>query len=152
MAIEIGDEAPDVELRDGSFQPVRLSDFRGAKRVVVMFYPLAFSPTCDSELCEVRDRSDELVDDRTEVLGITVDSPLAQRAWAEQRGFQHRILSDFWPHGEAARAFGVFDDGLGSALRATFVIDLDGVVRWRVLSELSQARDIDALRDALAEL
>ena len=150
--IEPGAQAPDFELVDQHGQPVRLSAFEGRKRVVLVFFPLAFSPVCDGELCTVRDRPDGLVDQRTELLAISVDSPLVHKAWAEQRGFDFRLLADFWPHGAVADRYGVFDEQAGVARRATFVIDLDRVVRWSEVGPMPEVRDQDRWRDRLAEV
>src|SRR5687767_8914003 len=108
MSIQVGDEAPDFELRDQSGQPVKLSDFRGDKAVVLVFYPFSFTRRCEGELCSLRDEIETFQNDRVVTLGISCDSVGVQRAWAEERGFQFPLLSDYWPHGEVSRAYGVF--------------------------------------------
>ena len=152
MAVEIGDEAPDFELPDQHRTPVKLSSFRGTKNVVLVFYPLAFSPVCSGELCAMREHFPEVSRDDVELLTVSVDSLYSHRVWAEQENFQFALLSDFWPHGAVAKAYGVLDQDRGVALRGTFVIDKEGVVRWKVVHPIPQARDIADYQKALAAL
>ncbi len=113
MAVEIGDVAPDFELPDQHGTPVKLSSFRGAKNVVLVFYPLAFSPVCSGELCAMREDFPEVSGDDVELLTVSVDSFFAHKTWAEQENFQFSLLADFWPHGGVAKAYGVFDSDRG---------------------------------------
>jgi peroxiredoxin len=152
MAVEVGDEAPDFELKDQHGTPVRLSQFRGAKNVVLVFYPLAFSGVCSGELCGLRDEFPEVDADDVELLTVSVDSVFTHRAWADAERFEFGLLSDFWPHGDVAARYGVLDDERGVAIRGTFVIDKDGVVRWKVVNPIPQARDIADYQKALASL
>ncbi len=152
MAVEIGEQAPDFELADQHGSPVHLADFRGSKNVVLIFYPLAFSPVCSNELCAMRDSFPEVTRDDVELLTVSVDSMFTHRAWADAEHFNFGLLSDFWPHGDVARSYGVFDDGRGLATRGTFIIDKAGVVRWKVVNPIPQARDISEYQKALAEL
>ena len=152
MAVEIGDQAPDFELRDQHGTPVRLSGFRGAKHVVLVFYPLAFSPVCSNELYAMRDEFPEVTRDDVALLTVSVDSTYAHRAWSDAEHFEFELLSDFWPHGEVAKLYGVFDSDRGIATRGTFIIDKDGVVRWKVVNPTPQARDLADYSKALAAL
>ncbi|GAA3926084.1 peroxiredoxin [Actinomadura viridis] len=152
MAVEVGDVAPDFELKDQHGTPVKLSDLRGRKNVVVVFYPLAFSGVCTGELCAIRDELPTLGGDDVQVLAVSVDSMFALRAWSDQEGYTFPLLADFWPHGGTARRYGVFDEEKGVALRGTFVIDTEGVVRWKVVNAIPDARDLDEYRKALAGL
>lgn len=152
MAVEIGDEAPDFELPDQHGAPVKLSSFRGSKNVVVVFYPLAFSPVCSTELCGMRDEFPEVSGTDVELLTVSVDSFFTHRAWADAENFQFSLLADFWPHGAVAKQYGVFDEAKGLATRGTFIIDKDGIVRWTVVNPIPQARDIADYQKALAEL
>jgi peroxiredoxin len=152
MAIEVGDTAPDFELKDQHGTPVRLSSFRGEKTVVLVFYPLAFSGICTSELCSIRDELPTLGGDDAQVVAVSVDSVYAHRAWAEQENYSFPLLSDFWPHGDVAKTYGIFNEGAGLATRATFIIDKTGVVRWKVENAIPDARDIDEYRKALADI
>ena len=126
MAVEVGDQAPDFELRDQHGTPVRLSGFRGAKNVVLVFYPLAFSPVCSGELCAFRDEFPEVNRDDVELLTVSVDSTFTHRAWADAEHFQFGLLSDFWPHGEVAKQYGVFDSERGIATRGSWPMKSNG--------------------------
>jgi mycoredoxin-dependent peroxiredoxin len=152
MAVEVGDQAPDFELRDQHGTPVRLSSFRGTKNVVLVFYPLAFSPVCSNELYSIRDEFPEVNRDDVALLTVSVDSTYTHRAWSDAEHFQFELLSDFWPHGEVAKLYGVFDPERGIANRGTFIIDRDGVVRWKVVNPILQARDLADYSKALAAL
>ncbi|MEU8249963.1 peroxiredoxin [Nonomuraea sp. NPDC048916] len=144
--VEVGVPAPDFELQDQHGTPVKLSGFRGGK-VVLVFYPLAFSGICRSELAALRDLPAD-----AQVLTVSVDSLFTHRAWAEQEGYVFPLLSDFWPHGQVARAYGVFDDAKGVARRGTFIIDGEGVIRWSVVNPIGSARDVAAYTKALADI
>ena len=152
MAVEVGQQAPDFELRDQHGTPVRLSGFRGKKNVVLVFYPLAFSGVCSGELAAMRDEFPEAARDDVELLTVSVDSGYALRAWSDAEQFGFSLLSDFWPHGGVASSYGVFDENMGIATRGTFIIDKDGVVRWKVVNPVPQARDIADYQKALASL
>ena len=152
MAVEIGAEAPDFELPDQHGTPVKLSSFRGSKNVVLVFYPLAFSGVCSGELCGLRDDFPEVTRDDVELLTVSVDSMFTHRAWSDAEKFEFGLLSDFWPHGDVAKAYGVFNEDRGIAVRGTFVIDKGGAVRWKVVNPIPQARDIADYQKALAAL
>lgn len=152
MTIEVGAQAPDFTLSDQNKEQVSLSDFRGGKNVLLVFYPFAFSGVCQGELCQVRDDLADFQNDRVQVLGVSVDSSFALKAWAEQQGYQFPLLSDFWPHGETAKAYGVFNEKVGMAVRGTFLIDTEGVVRFAEANEPGEARDQQVWKKALAEL
>jgi peroxiredoxin len=123
--IQVGQPAPDFTLRDEQNQEVKLSDQRGQK-VVLMFYPLDFSPICEGEFCEVRDRWSDWEGTGATVFGISRDSVWAHKAWKEQQGFKHRLLADM--NGAVARLFGAWNEDRGIANRRTVVIDKDGVI------------------------
>jgi peroxiredoxin len=152
MAVEVGQEAPDFELRDQFGQTVRLSDFRGRKNVVVMFYPYAFTPTCTTELCALRDERVDFVNDDVQLLSVSCDPVASLKVFAEQESLDHPLLSDFWPHGRVSRDYGVFLEEKGFANRGTFVIDRAGLVRWAVVTSPGEARSTDDYRKALADL
>ena len=141
MAIQVGEKAPDFELKDNHGRAVRLSEFRGRKNVVLLFYPFAFTGVCTGELCELRDNLPQFSDRDTELLAVSNDSIHTLRVFAEQEGLEYPLLSDFWPHGNVSRAYGVFDEDKGCAVRGTFVIDRQGVVRATVSSGMADARD-----------
>ncbi|MDW8808254.1 peroxiredoxin [Streptomyces scabiei] len=152
MAIQVGDKAPDFELKDNHGATVRLAEFRGEKNVVVLFYPFAFTGVCTGELCELRDNLPKFVNDDVQLLAVSNDSIHTLRVFAEQEGLDYPLLSDFWPHGEVSRAYGVFDADKGCAVRGTFIIDKEGVVRWSVVNALPDARDLNEYLAALDTL
>lgn len=152
MAVEVGSKAPDFTLNDYNKQPVTLSSFQGDKAVLLVFYPFAFSGICTGELCQVRDELAEYEGKGVQVLGVSVDTPFSLKAWAEQQGYRFPLLSDFWPHGEVAKRYGVFNADAGMALRGTFLIDKTGVVRFAEVNQPGQARDQAAWKKAVAEL
>jgi peroxiredoxin len=152
MALEIGQEAADFALKDEHGQVTRLSDLRGEKNVAVVFFPFAFSGTCTGELCEIRDNLAVFEDDNVQVLAVSTDPVFTLRAWSEIEKYPFPLLSDFWPHGAVAQEYGVFSETSGSALRATFLLDTGGVLRWSVVNGLGQARSLAAYREAIAEL
>ncbi len=151
-AVRVGDEAPDFELPDQDRSPVRLSSFRGARNVVLIFYPLSFTGTCQGELCEIRDRIADFSGDDVQTLAVSVDSTAVHKRWAEEQGYGFPLLADFWPHGEVARAYGVFREDLGVALRGTFIIDKQGRVAYQVVHEIPDPRDAEVYREVLARL
>ncbi|MFF3753784.1 peroxiredoxin [Streptomyces sp. NPDC002018] len=166
MAIEVGALAPDFALKDNHGRTVRLSDFRaagsaaedgadgadGGRNVVLVFYPFAFTGVCTGELSALRDELSSFVNEDTQLLAVSNDSIHTLRVFGEQEGLEYPLLSDFWPHGEVSRAYGVFDEEKGCALRGTFVIDKEGVVRWTVLNGAPDARDPGDYLKALAAL
>ena len=152
MTVEVGTLAPDFELSDQHGQTVRLSDLRGHKAVVLVFYPFAFTGVCSGELHALQDERPELDNGEVALLAVSTDSMYSLRVFAEKEGFEFAMLSDFWPHGEVAAAYGVLNEAVGAAMRGTFVIDRNGVVRWTVLHGLGEARDIEEYKKALAEL
>ena len=152
MTSLIGTAAPEFELSDQHGNKVALSSFKGKKNVVVLFIPFAFTGTCTGELCAMRDELSSFQNENVELLAISCDSMFTQRVWAEKEGYQFPVLSDFYPHGAVAQAYGIFDDVRGCALRGTFVIDKEGIVRWQVVNGLGDARSNDDYKAALAAL
>ena len=152
MAAEVGEVAPDFELRDQHGTPVRLSERRGAKNVVLVFYPFAFSGVCSGEMRALRDSFPEVSRPDVELMAVSADTVFSLRTWADAQGFSFALLSDFWPHGAVARSYGVFDENTGAATRGTFILDQAGVVRRRIVNPISQARDVADYQKALAEL
>jgi len=141
--IQLGCLAPDFTLRDQFGQDVTLSSYRGTKAVAIFFYPYAFSGVCTGEMAGIRDRLAEFLTFDTEVLAISCDPMFALRAFADQDGLNFPLLSDFWPHGQVARAYDVFDDATGAARRSSYVIDKQGMVRWAVHNAMPEGRDLD---------
>ncbi len=152
MSVEVGQEAPDFTLTSQSGEKVSLSDYRGNKNVVLMFFPFSFTGNCTGELCTIRDRYTDFVNDDTVVLSVSCDSHHTLRVFAEQEGLTHPMLSDFWPHGAVSRAYGAFIEEKGFATRATFIIDKQGVVRWSVINGPGEVRSADDYAQALADV
>ena len=150
--ISVGELAPDFDLKDQHGAKVKLSSFKGEKNVVVLFIPFSFTGTCTGELCAIRDDLAAFQNDNVQVLAISCDSMHTQRIFAEQEGYKFPVLADFWPHGAAAKAYGVFEESRGCALRGTFIIDKTGVVRWSVVNGLGAARDLNEYKKALSSL
>ena len=150
--VDVGDEAPDFELRDQHAQLHRLSDHRGKDNVLLVFYPFAFTGVCTGEMTALRDELSSLEAAGAVVYAISCDTVPTLREFAEREGLQHSMLSDFWPHGAVSTSYGVFNDTLGAAERGSFVIDRSGVVRWIVRNALPDARTIGDYQKALADL
>jgi peroxiredoxin len=153
MAVQIGAEAPDFELRDQNGATVKLSGFRGERAVAVVFYPFAFTGVCEGELCALRDDHSVFTDAGVQVLAVSCDAGPSLKRWAEEQGFDFPMLSDFWPHGEVARSFGVFNEAIGCANRGTFLVGTDGTVVDAFESpDLGTARDAGRYQEALSKL
>ncbi|CAN2182523.1 Bcp Peroxiredoxin [Candidatus Nanopelagicaceae bacterium] len=152
MTLSIGTAAPDFELSDQNGNKVSLSSFKGKKNVVLLFIPFAFTGTCTGELCAMRDDLSSFQNENVELLALSCDSMFTQRIWAEKEGYNFPVLADFWPHGAVATAYGIFDAERGCAVRGTFIIDKEGIVRWSVVNGLGDARSNDDYKAALAAL
>ncbi|GAA3940680.1 peroxiredoxin [Actinoplanes auranticolor] len=151
MPIEVGTQAPDFTLKDQNNQEVALADFTGRKAVLLVFYPLAFSGTCQGELAEIRDNLPQYANEYVQVLTVSVDSVYSHKIWANNEGYNFPMLSDFWPHGAVAQAYGVFNEQRGVANRGTFVIDKERVVRYADEQAPGERRDQKTWRDRLKE-
>ncbi|MDY6869047.1 MAG: peroxiredoxin [Actinomycetota bacterium] len=151
-ALDVGTEAPDFTLKDQNGQPVTLGDFRGAKNVLLVFFPLAFTGICQGELDEIRDNLPTYENDDTATLAISVGPPPTHKIWATQSGFTFPVLSDFWPHGAVAQAYGVFNADAGIANRGTFVVDRSGIIRFSEMKGPGEPRDQAVWTEALAAL
>lgn len=152
MTLSIGSAAPDFELSDQHGVKVSLSSFKGKKNVVVLFIPFAFTGTCTGELCALRDDLAPFQNENVQLLAISCDSMFTQRIFAEQEGYKFPVLADFWPHGAAAKAYGIFNEELGCAMRGTFIIDKEGIIRWSVVNGLGDARNNGDYKTAIAAL
>jgi peroxiredoxin len=153
MAVEVGQEAPDFELKGSDGETHKLSDHRGKDNVVLVFYPFTFTGVCEGELCSLRDNLERFASANAQVYAISNDTVHAQKRWAEEQGFSFPVLSDFWPHGEVSRAYGVFNEANGAAVRATFVIDKSGKIAATFQSaDLKTPRSQEDYEKALAQL
>lgn len=151
--VEPGQEAPDFTLKDQDGNEVTLSSLRGSQNVVIVFYPFTFTGVCEGELCSLRDDLSDFDAVKAQVLAVSCDSRHSQKQWATRQGFTFPVLSDFWPHGAVARAYGVFNEQLGCANRATFVVDTEGKVVDTFASEnLGTPRERSEYAAALAKL
>jgi mycoredoxin-dependent peroxiredoxin len=150
MAPEVGTEAPDFTLKDQNNQDVTLSSFRGDRSVLVVFYPFAFSGICTGELCAVRDDLSSFQNEDVQIVAVSVDHPFTLKAWSDAQGYEFPLLADFWPHGEVAQAYGVFNEKAGFALRGTFLVDKTGTVQFAEVNGPGEARDQEAWKKALA--
>jgi mycoredoxin-dependent peroxiredoxin len=150
--LPVGTTAPDFTLRDQNQQRVTLSDYRGEKNVLLVFFPLAFTGICQGELDLMRDQLPEFENDDSVALTISVGPPPTHKVWCTQSGFTFPVLSDFWPHGEVSQAYGVFNDQAGYPNRGTFVVDRAGIIRFAEMKEPGQARDQRLWTDALKAL
>jgi peroxiredoxin len=147
----VGKPAPDFTLVNQHGGPITLSELRGDP-VLVVFIPFAFSPLCTSEIIDLRDAGEIGEDESVKVLTISCDSVFANRAWTDATLYERDVLSDFWPHGETCRAYGVFEEDKGRAVRASFLVDAEGIVRWAVVNDAEHVRDVRDYVGAIASL
>ena len=152
MVLELGAVAPDFTLRDQHGKAHQLSSLRGEKAVLLVFFPFAFSGVCTGELTGFRDRLGDFETDTTTLLTLSCDPIFTQRAFADRDALFFPLLSDFWPHGEVARAYGVFDEHNGGPRRSSYVIDRAGRITYGLHNEPGEARDLDAQAAALAAI
>ena len=138
--IETGSEAPDFDLEVSSTERVRLADFRGTRNVLLVFHPFAFTPVCEEEARDLEENLPAFESAETDVVLVSCDSAPARRAWKEKLGLTYTLAADFWPHGEAARAYGVFDEARGASVRGTFLIDKTGIVVWSLVKDADTRR------------
>ncbi len=151
MSVPIGALAPDFTLKSQHGEDITLSELRG-RPVALVFFPFAFSGICTGELCEIRDNIAAFEGKDVQVVAVSCDHFFSNRAFADAEGLTFPVLSDFWPHGEVSRAYGIFNDGAGAPERGTYLLDAEGIVRWQVEHPIGEARDFDAYRRAVAEL
>jgi len=156
MTVQPGDPAPDFALPHNPGEPpVRLGDLTAEGNVVLLFFPLAFSPTCSQEMCMMRDDYDRFGELDAKVVGVSVDSPFALRAWAAEEKFPFPLLSDF--NRQVSRDYGALYDEFfgmqGVSKRAAFVIDRGGIVRYaEVLDNAGQLPDFESVLGTLKSL
>jgi peroxiredoxin len=150
--IEVGEPAPDFTLKDQNNEEVTLSAFRGQQAVLIVFYPLAFTGICTGELCVVRDDMSSFQNDDVQVLTVSVDSAYSHKVFSQREGYEFPLLSDFWPHGAVAKAYGVFNDITGFANRGTFLVDKEGIVRFAEVNGPGEGRDANEWREAIKSL
>lgn len=150
--LPVGATAPDFTLKDQDGRPVTLRSLLHAKDVLLVFFPLAFTGICQRELDGIGAHLADFVNEGTQVLAVSVGPPPTHKVWANQSGFAFPLLSDFWPHGAVAQAYGVFNDDAGFANRGTFVVDRSGVIGFAEMKGPGEARDQAVWTAALAAL
>ncbi len=141
MAVEAGQQAPDFDLQVDKETRARLQDFRGEKNVLLVFHPFAFTGICEAEACDIEDNLERYQAADTEVVFVSCDAWPARQAWKKELGHHYTFASDFWPHGAAAQAYGIFNDALGVSTRGSFLIGKDGVVKWALVHDLGDRRE-----------
>ncbi len=132
--IATGSEAPDFDLQVDGDERVRLADFRGRRNVLLVFHPFAWTPVCEEEALDLQESQAAFESAETDVILVSCDTAPARRAWKRELGLTYTLASDFWPHGAAAKAYGVFDERRGASLRGTFLIDKTGAVVWSLVT------------------
>ena len=133
MAIGTGDQAPEFEFEVTPTERVRLADFRGRSNVLLVFHPFAFTPVCELEARDLQENLESFRHAETEVVFVSCDTSAARQAWRRELGAEYTFGSDFWAHGAAAKAYGVFNEETGAPHRGTFLIDKQGTVVWTLV-------------------
>ncbi|MDH4137919.1 MAG: peroxiredoxin [Anaerolineae bacterium] len=150
--IEVGDAAPDFTLKDQNERDVALSDFKGKKRVVLSFHPLAWTSVCKAQMQDLEKHKGDFDRLNAVALGLSVDSVPCKKAWAEAIGVEDTpLLADFWPHGGVAQTYGIFREKHGSSKRAVFIVDKEGIVRFKKIYPIKEVPDIGEILNALEE-
>jgi peroxiredoxin len=140
MPVRTGDKAPEFDLEVKHGERVRLSDFLGRSNVLLVFHPFAFTAVCEEEARDLQENLGAFRNAQTEIVLVSCDPSPARQAWREQIGAEYAFASDFWPHGEAAKAYGVFNEQIGTPHRGTFLIDREGTVIWSLVSPRDERR------------
>jgi peroxiredoxin len=138
--VRTGDTAPEFDLEVAHGERVKLSDFRGRSNVLLVFHPFAFTAVCEEEARDLQENIQSFRNAQTEVVLVSCDPAPARQAWKRQLEAEYTFASDFWPHGAAARAYGVFNEATGAPHRGTFLIDRDGNIVWSLLSPKDERR------------
>ncbi|MGY1779198.1 peroxiredoxin [Geodermatophilus sp. SYSU D01036] len=151
MSLSVGDVAPEFSLPDQDRQVVSLAELRGTP-VLVVFYPFAFSGICTGELCQLRDELTTYTDAGVQVVAISTDPVFSLKAFKAREGLDFPLLSDFWPHGATAQAYGVFNEKAGMALRGTFLVDAEGTIAFAEVNQPGDAREQSGWKDAVEKI
>ena len=133
MAVTTSEKAPEFDLEVTSGERVKLSDFRGRSNVLPVFHPFAWTPVCEEEARDLQENLESFENAQTEIVFVSCDPAPSRQAWKEELGATFTFASDFWTHGAAAKAYGVFNDANGAPHRGTFLIDKDGTVIWSLV-------------------
>ncbi len=147
--MKAGEKAPGFVLSDQHGEKTDLASLRGRK-VILSFHPLAFTPVCAKQMRALEENKYQFEKLNALALGVSVDSVPAKRAWAKDLRIKGtKLLSDFWPHGAVAEAYGVFRAGDGYSERAVIILDEDGIVRWSKVYPISEVPDMREILDKL---
>jgi mycoredoxin-dependent peroxiredoxin len=138
--VRTGDRAPEFDLEVERGERVKLSDFRGRSNVLLVFHPFSFTAVCEEEARDLQENIQSFRNAQTEVVLVSCDPAPARQAWKRELGAEYTFASDFWPHGAAAQAYGVFNEESGAPHRGTFLIDREGNVIWSLLSPKDERR------------
>ena len=152
MAVTTGESAPEFDLEVGHGERVSLSGLRGRANVLLVFHPFAFTPVCTEEALDLQENLDSFRNAETDIVFVSCDTSAARQAWKKELGAEYTFASDFWPHGAAAKAYGVFNQANGAPHRGTFLIDREGTVIWSLVKERDERRTemVPESLDALA--
>jgi peroxiredoxin len=140
MAVTTSEKAPHFDLQVTRNERVALSDFLGRSNLLLVFHPFAFTPVCEEEARDLQENLESFRNAQTEIVFVSCDSSPARQAWKKELGAEYIFASDFWPHGAAAKAYGVFNEATGAPHRGTFLIDKEGQVIWSYLSPDDERR------------
>src|SRR5450432_457600 len=152
MAIAVGQTAPEFALKDQSQKEIKLSDFSGKKNVVLVFYPLDWSPTCTTEHACLVDTMKQFDTLDAEVLGVSVDSVWSHKAYAEKMGIQYSLLADFHPKGAMSEKYGVYLADKGITGRAIAIVGKDGKIAWFKNYDIPVVPDVKEVAAALGKV
>lgn len=152
-SLKVGDKAPDFTLADINQVKVNLSDYLGKKNVLLVFYPLAFSPVCSAQIPSYQKIYDKFEELDTEIIAISIDSVFTHKAWADGLGgISYPLLSDFWPHGAVAEKYGLMRENDGFSERALMIVDKEGVISYINIVDPRELPEIEPVLDRLQEL
>jgi peroxiredoxin len=140
MTVRTGERAPEFDLEVTHGERVRLSDFQGRSNVLLVFHPFAFTPVCEDEARDLQENLESFRNAQTEIVFVSCDPSPARQAWRRELAAEYTFASDFWPHGQAAKSYGVFNEETGAPFRGTFLIDKDGLVIWSLLKARDERR------------
>ena len=153
MAVQTGEKAPEFDLEVTHDERVRLSDFAGRANVLLVFHPFAFTEICEDEARDLQENLESFGNAQTEIVFVSCDAAPSRQAWKRELGAEYTFASDFWGHGAAAKAYGVFNEQNGAPFRGTFLIDKGGTVVWSLVKSDERRTEmvpesLDALKQA----
>jgi mycoredoxin-dependent peroxiredoxin len=140
MTVTTSEKAPAFDLEVTPEERVALTDFLGRSNVLLVFHPFAFTPVCEEEARDLQENLTSFRNAQTEIVFVSCDPSAARQAWKKELGVEYTFASDFWPHGAAAKAYGVFNEANGAPHRGTFLIDKEGNVVWSLVNIKDERR------------